>query len=317
MSKAKTIRIATRQSPLALWQAEHVGHLIRTHDAGIDIEYLKLVTKGDKILDQALSKVGGKDLFVKEIEHALIEGSAQVAVHSLKDMPTALPASLAITAFPAREDPRDALVSTKGYTFETLPEGARVGTCSLRRAAQFLRLRPDLRIVPIRGNVATRLRKLDEEDMDATVLAYAGLKRLEMTEVVTEVLPPSVSLPAVGQGILAVETRIDDSATNACVEFLDDAAARAAALAERAFLHRLQGGCQVPIAGHAVVIVRDDGREVLSMRGLVASLDGRETIDGEAEGSPKAPQDVGRGLAEALIARGAGRLLEALKTAAS
>ncbi|MCB9654524.1 MAG: hydroxymethylbilane synthase [Deltaproteobacteria bacterium] len=329
-NKSKTIRIATRQSPLALWQAEHVGELIRTNDADIDVEYLKLVTKGDKILDQALSKVGGKDLFVKEIEHALIEGAAEVAVHSLKDMPTSLPAALAITAFPPREDPRDALVSTKGYTFEKLPEGARVGTCSLRRAAQLLRLRPDLRIVPIRGNVATRLRKLDEEDMDATILAYAGLVRLEMTEVVTEILSPQVSLPAVGQGILAVETRKDDSATNALVTRFDDAAARAAALAERAFLHALQGGCQVPIAGHAVVTKRSkdahddagDGArthapEILSMRGLVASLDGTETIEGEAEGSPHQAAEVGRGLAKVLLAQGAGRILEALKTAAS
>ena len=199
-------------------------------------------------------------------------------MHSLKDMPTSLPAALAITAFPPREDPRDALVSTKA-TPSRSSRGARVGTCSLRRAAQLLRLRPDLRIVPIRGNVATRLRKLDEEDMDATILAYAGLVRLEMTEVVTETCRLRCRCPQ-GQGILAVETRKDDSATNALVTRFDDAAARAAALAERAFLHALQGGCQVPIAGHAVVTKRSkdahddagDGArthapEILSMRG--------------------------------------------------
>src|SRR5687767_6966050 len=171
------LTIATRKSPLALWQAEHVKSLLIVEGA-TEVALLEMTTRGDKILDQALSKVGGKDLFVKEIEHALITREAQVAVHSLKDMPTVLPDGLAITAFPKREDPRDALVSNKGYSFAALPHGAKVGTCSLRRQAQLLRRRPDLDIVPIRGNVQTRLRKMEEEGMDATILAYAGLLRL-------------------------------------------------------------------------------------------------------------------------------------------
>ncbi len=172
------VRIATRKSPLAVWQAEHISAELKKREPGLTVDLVKLSTKGDKILDQALSKVGGKDLFVKEIEHALFDGRANVAVHSLKDVPTDVPEGLTITAFPPREDPRDALVSTKGYTMATLPKGAVVGTCSLRRASQLLRRRPDIQIVPIRGNVQTRLRKLDEENMDATLLAYAGLLRM-------------------------------------------------------------------------------------------------------------------------------------------
>ena len=302
------INIATRKSPLAVWQAEHVAD--RLKEAGADaVGFVKLTTRGDKILDQALSKVGGKDLFVKEIEHALLDDRAQVAVHSLKDMPTELPAGLTITAYPRREDPRDALVSTRGYTLATLPEGARVGTCSLRRAAQLLSRRPDLQIVPIRGNVQTRLQKLEKEGMDATVLAYAGLLRLKMEHVATDVLDASVSLPAVGQGILAVETRIDDPETVALVSRLDDPEARASALAERAFLHRLEGGCQVPIAGHATV-----AQETLSMSGLVASLDGTQVCRGEISGPPADAAPLGIALAERLLSSGAKNILDELQS---
>ncbi len=302
------ICIATRKSPLAVWQAEHVAARLAEVSPGIEVELVPLSTKGDKILDQALSKVGGKDLFVKEIEAALLDGRAQVAVHSLKDMPTALPEGLTITAFPPREDPRDALVSTKGYTLDTLPFGAVLGTCSLRRAAQMLRRRPDLKIVPIRGNVQTRLKKLDEENMDATMLAYAGLLRLGMKRTASHVLSVEESLPAIGQGILGVETRADDEATNAIVRQLDDPAARHAAQIERAFLRRLEGGCQVPIAGHAKMT----GDEV-TFTGLVASLDGQTVYEGTRSGAPDAA--LGTDLADELLGAGAKTILDGLKAA--
>ena len=303
-----TVNIATRESPLAVWQAEYVAERLR--NAGVDVDLLKLSTRGDKILDQALSKVGGKDLFVKEIEHALLDGRAQVAVHSLKDMPTELPDGLQVTAYPPREDPRDALVSTRGFTLDTLPFRAIVGTCSLRRAAQLLRRRPDIRIVPIRGNVQTRLKKLDAEGMDATMLAYAGLKRLGLPRLATQVLSPEECLPAIGQGILAVETRSDDAETRAYIERMDDPDARVAATAERAFLHHLHGGCQVPIAGHATV---EDGS--VRLRGLVSSLDGRQVFEGTREGPVEDAADLGVDLAERLLAAGARQVLADLMAA--
>lgn len=306
------LRIATRQSPLALWQAEHVRASLLALDPGLSVELVTRMTKGDKILDQALSKVGGKDLFVKEIEEALLDGSAEVAVHSLKDMPTKLPEALSICAYAKREDPRDALVSPKGYRLETLPKGARVGTSSLRRAAQLLALRPDLQIVPIRGNVQTRLRRMQEEGMDATVLAYAGLLRLELSHLASEVIEPGLSLPAIGQGILGIETRTQDLATNRLVERLDDGEARTAAVAERAFLHRLEGGCQVPIAAHTSFEA-----EGLRLEGLVASLDGRTVIRGERRGPRAEAAPLGVALAEDLLSRGGDVIMESLKHAST
>ncbi|MEL6187359.1 MAG: hydroxymethylbilane synthase [Myxococcota bacterium] len=302
------LRIATRGSPLALWQARHVAKSLKADASDLEVELLELTTKGDKILDQALSKVGGKDLFVKEIEHALLDGRAAVAVHSLKDVPTELPDGLVITAYPQREDPRDALVSPKGYTLETLPEGARIGTCSLRRAAQMLRRRPDLKIEEIRGNVQTRLKRLEERGMDATLLAYAGLLRLELANLASEVFDPSVCLPAIGQGILAVETRADDGETNARVRKLDHGPSRAAALAERGFLHHLEGGCQVPIAGHATV-----AGDRIELRGLVSTLDGSRVIEGVESGAVEEASEVGIRLAKALLGQGAKEILDALK----
>ncbi len=302
------IRIATRKSPLALWQAEHVAALLAAEAPGLAPELVKLTTRGDRILDQALSRVGGKDLFVKEIEQALLDGSAEVAVHSLKDMPTALPDGLVITAYPPREDPRDALVSDAGHTLDGLPRGATVGTSSLRRGAQLLRARPDLRIVPIRGNVQTRLARMREAGMDATVLAHAGLLRLGLAHLASEVLPPERSLPAIGQGILAVETLAADASTTALVARLDDPGARVAALAERAFLHHLRGGCQVPIAGHATL----DG-ERLWLRGLVAALDGSTVFEGEVTGPRGDAAALGVELAERLLAAGARTILDALQ----
>jgi hydroxymethylbilane synthase len=301
------LRIATRKSPLALWQAEHVASRLRERDPTLEIELVKLTTKGDKILDQALSKVGGKDLFVKEIEEALFDRRADIAVHSLKDMPTILPEGLHIAAFPEREDPRDALVSPKRYTLKSLPERAKIGTCSLRRQAQLLRRRPDLEIVPLRGNVQTRLKRVAEQGLEATILAFAGLKRLNLESVVSEVLDTDDSLPAIGQGILAVETRREDASTNLLVGALDDPRSRAAATAERAFLHRLKGGCQVPIAGHAIV-----SGERLAMRGLVASLDGKECFEDRIEASIEKAADAGDELGRRVLALGASRVLEAL-----
>ena len=306
----QVLNIATRESILAVWQADYVADRLRDITPSLEVNLVKLSTRGDKILDQALSKVGGKDLFVKEIEHALLDGRAHIAVHSLKDMPTELPDGLQVTAYPPREDPRDALVSTKGYTLETLPQNAVVGTCSLRRAAQLLRRRKDLKIVPIRGNVQTRLKKLDAENMDATMLAYAGLKRLEMTDVATDILSPEICLPAIGQGILAVETKVDDSPTNGHVDRLDEAPARIAAVAERAFLHRLQGGCQVPIAGHATIT-----GDRVTLRGLVSSLDGQQVFEDTVEGSCNEAEALGVSLADDLLGRGARDVLAALMAA--
>lgn len=302
------IRISTRKSPLALWQARHVAEGLIALQPGLEVELLERSTKGDRILDQALSKIGGKDLFVKEIENALLDGEAEVAVHSLKDVPTALPDGLVITAFPPREDPRDALVAPDGYTVATLPKGAVVGTSSLRRGAQLLAARPDLKIVPIRGNVQTRLKKLKEAGMAATVLAMAGLVRSALTEVISEILDPELCLPAIGQGILAVQTRADDQATNALVSQMDDPASRAAATAERAFLARLEGGCQVPIAGHATI-----RGQALSLEGLVASVDGATVIRGSAAGTIDEAAAIGTGLANELIGRGADSLLASFK----
>ncbi|MEE2901623.1 MAG: hydroxymethylbilane synthase [Myxococcota bacterium] len=300
--------ISTRESPLALWQAEHVAQLMREAQLGLEVSLLGMTTKGDRILDKALSKVGGKDLFVKEIENALLDGRAQVAVHSLKDVPTTLPDGLVITAYPKREDPRDALVSPQGFTFETLPKGARIGTSSLRRAAQFLHHRPDLEIVPIRGNVQTRIRRMKEENMHGTILAYAGLKRLRMEEFVSEIISQEMCLPAVGQGILAVETRIDDDDTNAIVSALDDRDTRACAECERGFLAKLEGGCQVPIAGHATV----DGSEI-HLKGLVASLDGKTIYRAESKGPVSDALSVGISVANIVLEQGADNVLASLK----
>lgn len=301
------LRIATRKSPLALWQARHVADCLRAREPDLQVELVELETQGDKILDQALSKVGGKDLFVKEIELALQDGRADVAVHSLKDMPTRLPEGLVITAHPPREDPRDAFVSNKWSRFSEVPEGGRIGTSSLRRSAQLVRRRPDLHIEVLRGNVQTRLKRMEERDLDGTLLAHAGLVRLEMESVVSEVFDPEVMLPAVGQGILAVETRDDDPRTQERVLALDDREARHAATAERCFLDELRGGCQVPIGAHAVV---SEGR--IALKGLVASLDGRTAIEDRREGPAEDAEAMGRSLAQELLGRGADAILREL-----
>jgi hydroxymethylbilane synthase len=300
------VRIATRRSALAMWQAHHVSGLLTAREPGLEVQLLELMTRGDRILDVPLAEVGGKGLFVKEIEDALLRGDAQVAVHSMKDLPAAEPPGLVIAAVPLREDPRDALVS-HGKKLAELPRGARVGTASLRRSAQLQAIRPDLRIETIRGNVATRLRKIDE-GFDAVVLAYAGLRRLGLTDKVAQVFSTEEMLPAVAQGALAIEARQDDAETLRRLAPLEDRLTRIQVEAERGFLRKLQGGCQVPIAGHAEV--RGDA---VRLRGLVANLDGTVIIRGERTGAAAEAARVGEALAEELLARGAGEILSTIE----
>jgi hydroxymethylbilane synthase len=300
------VRIATRRSALAKWQAHHVSGLLTAREPGLEVQLLELMTRGDRILDVPLAEVGGKGLFVKEIEDALLRGDAQIAVHSMKDLPAAEPPGLVIAAVPVREDPRDALVS-HGKTLADLPRGARVGTASLRRSAQLQAMRPDLRIETIRGNVATRLRKIDE-GFDAVVLAHAGLRRLGLTDRVAQVFSTEEMLPAVAQGALAIEARQDDAETMRRLAPLEDRATRIQVEAERGFLRKLQGGCQVPIAGHAEV-----KGDAVRLRGLVANLDGTVIIRGERTGPVGEAARVGEELAEELIARGAGEILSTIE----
>jgi hydroxymethylbilane synthase len=297
------IRIATRRSPLARWQANHVADRLRQDEPGLDVRLHELVTRGDKILDVPLAAVGGKGLFVKEIEDALLAGDAEIAVHSMKDLPAVLAPGLVVGAVPEREDPRDALCSPRWRTLAALPRGAKVGTSSLRRSAQLKALRPDLEMHVVRGNVETRLRKA-AEGLDAVVLAYAGLRRLGLAEHATHVFSAEEMLPAVAQGALALEARQADAATLARLARLEHAETRIRTEAERGFLARIEGGCQVPIAGHATV---EGGRVVL--RALVASLDGRRLIRGERGGPPAGARAMGEALAEELLSRGADAIL--------
>ena len=303
--------IGTRGSPLALWQANHIAERLRAAFPGLSIRLEPIKTTGDKILDVPLAKVGGKALFVKEIEEALLDQRVDLAVHSMKDVPTELPPGLAISAVTEREDPHDVLISRAGARFRDLPSGARVGTSSLRRQAQLLHCRPDLHIIPLRGNLDTRIRKLALEGLDAIVVAAAGVKRLGLMERISEVLPPEISLPAIGQGALGIEIRQGDPgapwAATATGLVLDHTDTHVAVMAERAFLRRLGGGCQVPFAAHARVA---DDR--LSLRGLVATPDGKQVIAGERQGNRTEGEAVGTALAEELLSRGAAGILRAL-----
>ena len=301
-----TVRIATRRSALAKWQANHVRDLLLAREPGLPVELLELMTRGDRILDVPLAEVGGKGLFVKEIEDALLRREAQIAVHSMKDLPAVLADGLIIAAVPPREDPRDALIS-KGKRLQDLPKGARVGTASLRRAAQLKAVRPDLQVETIRGNVQTRLRKV-EEGFDAVVLAYAGLRRLGLDGAVVQVFSPEEMLPAVAQGALAIEARADDAETLRRLAPLDDATTRHQVEAERGFMRRLQGGCQVPLAGFA----RVEG-DTVRIRGLVASLDGTRVIRGERAGKVADADRVGDALAADLLAQGADEILATIE----
>jgi hydroxymethylbilane synthase len=301
----RPLRIATRKSPLALWQAHHVAALLgQAH--GAQSTLVELTTEGDRFLSAPLSSVGGKGLFVKEIEAAVLDGRADLAVHSLKDMTSEMPEGLLLACIPEREDPRDAFVGRLSKTVESLPQGARVGTSSLRRTCQLLERRPDLEIRSVRGNVQTRLRKLEEEDLHGLLLASAGLKRLGLQERATQVLEPEVSLPAVGQGALAIQCRAEDAELRAALQALEDPRTRTAVTAERAFLARLEGGCTVPLAGFATL----EG-ERLWMRGLVGSPDGRRVVRAERVGPWAQAAELGLALAEVLLAQGGEEILAA------
>ncbi|MDD5277770.1 MAG: hydroxymethylbilane synthase [Methylovulum sp.] len=303
----KIIRIATRQSPLALWQAEHVAQRLTQAFPGYRAELVKMVTQGDKILDAPLAKIGGKGLFVKELEQGMLAGTADIAVHSMKDVPVELPEGLHLAAILTREDPTDAFVSRRYQTFSDLPANARIGTSSLRRQCQIKRHLPDAQIISLRGNVNTRLAKLDAGDYDAIILASAGLKRLGMAASITQSLDPSVSLPAIGQGAIGIECRSDDAEINALVSQLHDSETGICVVAERAMNARLNGGCQVPIAGFAQL---REGR--LFMRGLVGNPDGSVLYQSECTGTIDQAEAIGRSVAEDLLARGAGQILQAL-----
>ncbi len=301
------LRIATRKSPLALWQAEYVSKMLKHHHPELEVELIKMTTQGDKILDTPLAKVGGKGLFVKELEAGMLEGRADIAVHSMKDVPVDLPNGLHLPVICPREDPRDALVSNEHESFYSLPQGARVGTSSLRRQCQLKAERPDLVILDLRGNVNTRLAKLDAGEYDAIILATAGLVRLGMEDRIRERLAPEISLPAIGQGAVGIECRSDDARVNNLIQALNDRDTALRMTAERAMNAGLNGGCQVPIAGFAEL-----SQDALMLRGLVGEPDGRTIIRAEIAGPTENAEEMGQVLAEDLLARGADKILESL-----
>jgi hydroxymethylbilane synthase len=304
MNEQGQLRIGTRGSALALWQAEWVKSQLLARHKEFVVELVVIKTTGDKIVDVPLAKVGGKGLFVKEIEEALLDGRADLAVHSVKDMPAELPDGLHLACMPPREDPRDVLVSRNGMGLDELPVGARLGTSSLRRASQLLHLRSDLLIETLRGNVDTRLRKLESEGLDAIILAAAGIKRMGMSQMISEYIEPERMLPAVGQGAMGIETRTDDVFTNQVVASLAHQPTMTTVRAERAFLKRLQGGCQVPIGGHAIM----DGTTLL-LTGMVAEVHGNRLIRKELRGDPQHPEVIGTRLAEAVLEAGGQEIL--------
>ncbi|MBW2407497.1 MAG: hydroxymethylbilane synthase [Deltaproteobacteria bacterium] len=304
----KILIIGTRGSKLALWQANWVKSSLEAKHPSLSIQLETIKTKGDKILDVPLAKVGGKGLFVKEIEEALLDGKIDLAVHSMKDMPGEIPKGLCIGAIPQREIPQDVLISRNKTHLSKLVSGAKIGTSSLRRKAQLLHARPDLVILPLRGNLDTRLKKLETENLDAIILAAAGVKRLGLENRITEYLDENIMLPAVGQGALCIEIRQHDPDVESIVATLEDPQTRAIILGERAFLNRLEGGCQVPIAAYGKI-----DKNIFTLSGLVATLDGKtlfkETIIGPIDSS----ESLGIELAERLISMGAEKIIEALK----
>ncbi len=301
----ETIKIGTRGSLLAMWQTNFVAEQIRKFFPDASIEIVKISTKGDRVLDSPLSKIGGKGLFTKEIEHALLNHEIDLAVHSLKDLPTKIPAGLNLGAVTAREDPRDAFVSKKFSSFEKLPTGAKIGTSSLRRRAQIQHLRPDLIVENLRGNVQTRLKKLDE--FDAIILAVAGLKRLELEDRITEIFAVEKILPAVGQGAIAIEIRNDDSRIQNMIEPLNDIETFIETSAERAFLDRVGGSCQVPIGVFGKI--HDD---TLNLEAVISSIDGKNFLREKISGNKKIAHELGRSLADHLISMGGSKILNEL-----
>lgn len=300
----KTIRIGTRKSQLALWQANYVRERLLTAHPELTVEIVKMSTQGDKILDTSLAKVGGKGLFIKELEQRLLDGSTDIAVHSLKDMTIDLPDGLHLSVICPREDPRDAFVSNHFKSLSDLPAGSRVGTSSLRRQAQLRAAYPILKVIGLRGNVNTRLSKLDDGDYDAIILAAAGLKRLGFQNRITHALEPEQCLPAVGQGAVCIECRSDDSELNKLLAPLNDADTASCVSAERAMNAALDGGCQVPIAGYAVL----EGDEIY-MRGLVGDPDGGEVLTCEARAPRAEAEALGKKLADDLLGQGADKIL--------
>jgi len=300
----KEIRIGTRASALALWQAEWVKAELEKNYPDMSVSLTKIKTTGDKILDVPLAQVGGKGLFVKEIEEAMLANEIDIAVHSMKDVPTMFPDGLHLACITKREDARDALLTRNNTKFKDLPQGATIGTSSLRRQAQLMSIRPDFKIQQLRGNVDTRLRKLKEGEFDAIILAAAGVKRLGLAANVSEYIDPQISLPAIGQGALGIECRVDDRELNDLVAFFNHQDTRTCVTGERALLRRLEGGCQVPIACYGQMM---NGK--LHLVGLVASVDGKRIIKDMIEGEAAKAEKLGVSLAEMLLKRGADVIL--------
>lgn len=311
---ARKLTIGTRGSKLALAQSESIRVALCALHPGLEIELLIIQTKGDQILDRALSRIGDKGLFVTEIETALLEGQIDLAIHSSKDLPSMTPTGLVLAAFPQRADARDVLVSRHGFGLAELPLGARIGTSSLRRACQLRAYRPDFDVINLRGNVDTRLRRAATEEYDAIVLAAAGLDRLGLAEHITEYIDPDVMLPAVAQGALAIECRSDDGVVNDLLAPLNHQPTYVAVIAERACLRRLEGGCQVPIAAHAVLdpATAQTGVAELTIRGLVGTPDGIQIVRAEQHGAARDAEQLGVELAECLLRKGADGILQRL-----
>lgn len=306
MPAIQTLRIATRKSLLALWQAEHVRDRLLALHPGLTVELVAMATRGDKILDTPLAKVGGKGLFVKELEEAMLDGRADIAVHSMKDVPMHFPEGLGLSVILAGAEATDAFVSNDYASFDALPEGARIGTSSLRRGLQVSEARPDLQILTLRGNVQTRLGKLDAGEFEAIILATSGLRRLGLGARITQEMSPEISLPACGQGALGIECRTDDPGLLELLAPLDHAETATRVRAERAMNTRLEGGCQVPIAGHALL---EGGGRTLWLRGLVGNPDGSQVLRAEGRGSASEPEALGVRVAEDLLDQGAGEIL--------
>jgi len=303
------LKLGTRGSKLALWQAQAVTERLKEYHPDLQIEVVIIKTAGDKILDVALSRIGDKGLFTKELEKALLDGTIDLAVHSLKDLPSQLGEGLKLAAVMPRENPGDVLISRSGLHLSDLPAGSVIGTSSLRRTAQLKALRPDLKVIDIRGNVETRIKKMQEQQLDGIILAYAGVKRLGLEHWITQVLPYDIMLPATGQGTIAIETRDHDEKMDSILETVNDRKTFAEIQAERAFLGRLEGGCQVPMACLA------ECREgVIHMQGLVSSLDGSRVIRDSITGSSHEPEQIGLNLAERILEAGADRILRSIQS---
>ena len=305
---SNVLKSATRKSPLALWQAEYVRDRLLAVHGGLEVELVTMTTRGDRILETPLAKIGGKGLFVKELEQGMLAGDADIAVHSLKDVPMDLPGGFILPVVCERESPFDAFVSRTCADIADLPRGARVGTSSLRRSSQLLHRRPDLQILSLRGNVQTRLSKLDSGEFDAIILAAAGLIRLQLEDRIRHKITPEFMLPAVGQGAVGIECRAGDDNTLSLINCLNDPDTHTRVAAERAFNHRLEGGCQVPIAAFAIL-----ENEQIWLRGLVASTDGKEMLRAETRGPRQDAEKLGSRLAEELLGRGADRILDSVR----